>query len=58
LINFNIRRWSYLYGARVHSDSWGSEDSSYDSLAWDVDAFTWNNPDFLPVFASGMFHPC
>lgn len=48
-----LRRWSYLYGARVHSDSWGSDDSGYDSLAWDVDAFSWNNPDFLAVFAAG-----
>ena len=38
----------------MHSDSWGSQsDGAYDSSAVDVDIFTWNNQDFLPVFAAG-----
>lgn len=45
---------SYALGGRVHSDSWGSDsygDYDYDCAA--VDAFTWNYPDHLCVFAAG-----
>ena len=42
-------------GARIHSDSWGTDSAAYDSLAWDVDKFTFLNQDFLPVFAAGNF---
>ena len=31
----------------------GSASIDYDSLAASVDRFTWENPDFLPVFAAG-----
>lgn len=49
-------------GARVHLNSWGcktpvGEDATYcnryDANARDVDAFTWENPDFLTITAVG-----
>eukprot|EP00887_Chlorella_sp_A99_P001740 scaffold19.g1740.t1 len=40
-------------GALIHSDSWGSDTVYYDSLAAQVDMYSWNNKDFLPVFAAG-----
>ena len=40
-------------GARVHSDSWGTDATAYDDMAWDFDAFTHANPDFLPLIAAG-----
>eukprot|EP00798_Chlamydomonas_sp_ICE-L_P030068 gene30068-35037_t len=46
---------SYAVGARIHSDSWGSDITVYDSMAASVDRFTWNNQDFLPVIAAGNF---
>ncbi len=42
-------------GARVHSDSWGTADATYDSLAADMDRFAWAYQDFLPVVAAGNF---
>lgn len=42
-------------GARVHSDSWGTADATYDSLAADLDRFAWAYQDFLPVVAAGNF---
>lgn len=47
---FNL---TYNYGARIHSDSWGSEVTSYDSMASSLDRFTWSNQDFVSVFAAG-----
>jgi len=46
---------TYAAGARVHSDSWGSDVAVYDGLAASVDRFAWDNPDFLPVFAAGNY---
>lgn len=46
-------KYSYDLGARVHSDSWGAERFSYDSMAQSVDLFTWQNPDFVTVIAAG-----
>jgi hypothetical protein len=43
------------HGARVHSDSWGSDSTAYDYLAYSVDMYTWRNQDFLSVFAAGNF---
>lgn len=45
--------FTYAAGARVHSDSWGSAMTVYDSLAASVDLYTWQHPDFLPIFAAG-----
>lgn len=45
---------AYDLGARIHSDSWGSDAlGEYDSSAADSDEFTWNNPDFLIVTSAG-----
>ncbi|GFR44316.1 hypothetical protein Agub_g5528, partial [Astrephomene gubernaculifera] len=49
---FNL---TYSVGARVHSDSWGSELTAYDSMAAALDRFTWDNPDFVSVFAAGNY---
>ncbi|MDH4308138.1 MAG: S8 family serine peptidase [Acidimicrobiia bacterium] len=45
---------AYLDGARVHSDSWGTDDNgayNFDSNA--ADAFTWDFPDMSIVVAAG-----
>lgn len=39
----------------MHSDSWGTADATYDSLAADMDRFAWAYQDFLPVVAAGNF---
>lgn len=44
---------SYEAGARIHSDSWGSMSKDYDIMATQVDMFTWEHQDFLPMFAAG-----
>ncbi|MCK4548329.1 MAG: S8 family serine peptidase [Candidatus Eisenbacteria sp.] len=44
---------AYNLGGRVHSNSWGSTENSYDSYAVNVDNFMWGHPDFLVVFACG-----
>ncbi|MBD3347966.1 MAG: S8 family serine peptidase [Candidatus Eisenbacteria bacterium] len=44
---------AYNLGARIHSNSWGGTENSYDSYASTVDNFMWSNPDFLIVFAAG-----
>jgi len=48
---------AYGGGARIHSNSWGSTENSYDSYAADVDNFMWQNADFLIVFAAGNSGP-
>ena len=53
------------YGARIHSDSWGSnsdyyainELSAYTTDAREVDAYADQNLDFLPMFAAGNEGP-
>ncbi len=45
---------SYLNGATIHSDSWGSNVyGQYDSFSRTTDLFAWTYPRFLPVFAAG-----
>ena len=45
---------AYDYDARIHSNSWGSDvGGDYTSLSQETDQFTWNNKDFLIVFAAG-----
>ena len=48
---------SYDAGAKIHSNSWGSGDSSmygnYTTSSQYVDEFMWDNPDMLIVFAAG-----
>ncbi|MBN2053499.1 S8 family serine peptidase [bacterium] len=48
---------AYNDGARIHTNSWGSTENAYDSMAWSVDNFSWNNPDFLLLFANGNSGP-
>ncbi|MFH1502111.1 MAG: S8 family serine peptidase [Candidatus Eisenbacteria bacterium] len=48
---------AYNKGARIHSNSWGSTENSYDSYASGVDNFMWSHPDFLIVFAAGNAGP-
>ncbi len=48
---------AYDAGARIHSNSWGGSENSYDSYAQGVDSFMWNNKDFLIVFAAGNAGP-
>jgi subtilisin family serine protease len=44
---------AYNDGARVHSNSWGSDTlGAYDSYSRDVDEFTWDNPFMLILFAA------
>jgi len=44
----------YEFGARIHSDSWGSAvDGAYDSDAMTTDEFIWDNPDMLVTYAAG-----
>jgi len=42
-------------GARVHSDSWTTSASVYDTNSQSVDLFSWLFQDFLPVFAAGNY---
>jgi hypothetical protein len=44
---------AYSAGARIHSNSWGGTDNTYDSYCVNIDSFMWGNPDFLVVFAAG-----
>jgi hypothetical protein len=42
-------------GATIHSNSWGAPNSRgrYDNLTVQADEWTFQHPDFLPVFAAG-----
>jgi hypothetical protein len=44
---------AYSAGARIHSNSWGGSDNTYDSYCVNIDSFMWGNPQFLVVFAAG-----
>eukprot|EP00741_Cyanophora_paradoxa_P005315 tig00000870_g5154.t1 len=54
---------AYAAGARIHSNSWGCYNpnpavdpaacNTYSGDARKVDAFVWENPDFLVLFAAG-----
>lgn len=46
---------TYAAGARVHSDSWGSNAVHYDTDAMAVDAFSHKHQDFISVFSAGNF---
>lgn len=48
--------WSQAYqaGARIHSDSWGSDArGEYDASSNQLDDFVWRNPDMTIVIAAG-----
>ncbi len=45
---------AYGGGARIHNNSWGADVAGeYTSDSEDVDEFSWDNKDFLIVFAAG-----
>jgi len=44
---------SYMQGARIHTNSWGSGMNYYDSISRQVDRFTYNYQDMLVLFAVG-----
>ncbi len=48
---------AYSLGARIHSNSWGGTDNTYDAYCVTIDNFMWSNPDFLIVFAAGNSGP-
>ncbi len=49
--------WGYSNGARICSNSWGSQSASgpmdYDAQCQSMDQFIWDHPDYLPFFAAG-----
>jgi hypothetical protein len=48
---------AYNLGARVHSNSWGGSENTYNSYCVDIDSFMWGHKDFLVVFAAGNSGP-
>eukprot|EP01039_Chlorochromonas_danica_P002662 gene2662-2907_t len=53
-INTHMLQVMYAAGARIFSNSWGSEgDNSYDTQAQQVDQFMFDYPDALVLFAAG-----
>ena len=44
--------FAYRLGARVHSDSWGGTEPTYTQEAREIDAYTFQYQDFLPVVAA------
>ncbi|MBU4460215.1 MAG: S8 family serine peptidase [Verrucomicrobia bacterium] len=45
---------AYEAGARVHSDSWGTDSGGeYTTRSREADEFAWDHPDHLTVFAAG-----
>ncbi len=45
---------AYGGGARIHNNSWGAPAAGqYTASSEDVDEFSWDNKDFLAVFAAG-----
>jgi hypothetical protein len=45
---------SYAAGARLHSNSWGTDDNYYDVTGMEMDEFTYTHDDFLVLVAAGM----
>jgi hypothetical protein len=48
---------AYAAGARIYSNSWGSTDTHYDTMAMETDQFTHDNDDFLVLVAAGNDGP-
>lgn len=48
---------AYGLGARIHSNSWGATENSYNSYCVDIDNFMWTHQDYLVVFAAGNSGP-
>ncbi|MCB9418726.1 MAG: S8 family serine peptidase [Ardenticatenaceae bacterium] len=50
----NLYQPAYNAGARVHSNSWGSDAAGdYTADSATTDTFMWNNPDMLITFSAG-----
>lgn len=45
----------YVYGARVFSNSWGSEDNTYSGTSVAVDQFMYTYPDAIAFFGNYSF---
>ena len=50
---FELLSFAYAKDARIHSNSWGSLNNSYDSYSQAADEFIWNHTDMLVLFAAG-----
>ncbi len=48
---------AYGWGARLHTNSWGSSSNAYDTYCVNVDQFMWSHPEFLIFFANGNSGP-
>lgn len=48
---------SYSLGAKIHSNSWGAIANEYDLMSSDIDKFSYENDDFLVLFAAGNSGP-
>lgn len=48
---------AYGWGARLHTNSWGSSTNAYDTYCVNVDQFMWSHPEFLIFFANGNSGP-
>ncbi|HPQ41800.1 MAG TPA: S8 family serine peptidase, partial [bacterium] len=48
---------AYTDGARIHTNSWGSTENTYDAMASQTDTFMWNHKDFLIFYAIGNSGP-
>jgi len=50
----DLFRQAHQAGAMIHTNSWGDDDYGiYNSASEQVDQYTWNNKDFLVLFAAG-----
>lgn len=50
--------WAYAAGARIHSNSWGTDSNGYDIYSQDVDSYMYNNKNFLILAAAGNSGQC
>ncbi|UCD91949.1 MAG: S8 family serine peptidase, partial [Methanobacteriota archaeon] len=48
---------AYVDGVRIHSNSWGTHDSTYDLEAMMTDKFMWEHPDMLVIYSNGNGGP-
>lgn len=54
-LNIGLYPHAYAVGAKLHTNSWGMKDGDtrYYSNDMENDIFSWQNKDFLPLFAAG-----
>ncbi len=48
---------AYNAGARIHTNSWGSDLNSYTTDARNIDRYTWEHQDFVVIVAAGNAGP-